>query len=240
MDYRNKFYSKYVSAHLSDLYGERDLSEIKKQFPVWKKYFGGFLPADKQSKIIDLGCGNGSFVNWLDQSGYKNAEGIDASGEQVEAAKKYGFKNVQKADIGEFLKSKKGYYDAIFMRDVLEHFNKEEILEIMELVYSALSENGAVILHSPNGESPFSGRYRYWDFTHETAFTKASMHQLLGVSGFSKTEFYSTGPIVHGVKSLIRYFLWKGIEFILKFYLLVETGSGGGIFTQNFIAVARK
>jgi len=42
------------------------------------------LPEDKKAKIIDLGCGNGGFVYWLQQIGYQNAEGIDISAEQIE------------------------------------------------------------------------------------------------------------------------------------------------------------
>jgi len=67
MPSRDKFYAKYVSTHTLPLYGEVGLIEIKKQFPAWQKYFGRFLPQDKNAKIIDLGCGNGGFVYWLQQ-----------------------------------------------------------------------------------------------------------------------------------------------------------------------------
>jgi hypothetical protein len=43
-----------------------------------------------------------------------------------------------------------------------------------------------------------------------------------------------------GVKSVVRFLLWRGIEMLLKFYMLVETGSGEGIYTQNIIAVVYK
>ncbi len=240
MDYRDKFYEKYITTQTSNIYGGLNLGDIKKQFPIFKSYFGKFLPKNKEVKIIDLGCGNGDLILWLQNLGFKDVAGIDYSKEQVEFAKKLGVKNILQGDLKEFLKNKKEVFDVIFMRDVLEHFNKEEILEVMELVYSALSKNGAVVIHTPNGESIFSGRYRFWDFTHEMSFTKTSLRQLFGVSGFEKIEFYSSGPVVHGLKSLIRYLLWKIIEFILKIYLLVETGSGEGIFTQNLIAVAQK
>jgi len=133
MTYRDKFYSKYVSSHTSRLYGEVFLGNIKKQFPVWQKYFGRFLPEDKKAKIIDLGCGNGGFVYWLQQIGYQNAEGIDISAEQIEAGQKLGIKNIRQADIKEFLITQlPNNYDVIFMRDILEHFNKEEILDVLE------------------------------------------------------------------------------------------------------------
>lgn len=107
MNYRDKFYSKYVSTQTSQLYGEVSLEDIKKQFPTWKKYFGRFLPKDKNAKIIDVGCGNGSFVWWLRQIGYQNVEGIDISKEQVESASKLNIKNIFQADLREFLNNKK-------------------------------------------------------------------------------------------------------------------------------------
>lgn len=237
MNYRDKFYSKYVSAHTSHLYGEVSLEDIKKQFPVWQKYFGRFLPGNKTAKIVDVGCGNGGFVWWLQQVGYQNAEGIDISAEQIEAGQKLGIKNIHQADIKNSLITK---YDAIFMRDVIEHFSKEEILDILETVFKSLKDNGIVIIQTPNAESPFSGRFRYYDFTHEISFTESSIRQILLVFGFKNIEIYSQRPVIHGLKSFIRYILWKCVENCLRFYLLIETGSGKGIFTQNLIVVAKK
>lgn len=88
MTYKNKFYSQYVSVHTRPLYGEQSLDDIKKQFPAWQAYFGKFLSEDRNARIIDLGCGNGGFVYWLQKNGYQNVEGIDISEEQVEVAKK--------------------------------------------------------------------------------------------------------------------------------------------------------
>ena len=241
MNYKDKFYSKYVSTHSVHLYGEARLEDIKKQFPVWQKYFGRFLPEDKKAKIIDLGCGNGGFVYWLQQIGYQNAEGIDISAEQIETGQKLGIKNIKQADIKEFLITQlPNNYDVIFMRDILEYFNKEEILDVLEKVYKTLSPGGSFIIQTSNAESPFSGRFRYWDFTHEISFTGSSIRQVLLVSGFKNVLVYPMPSVVHGLKSLIRSILWKVIALKLRFYLLVETGSSKGIFTQNIIAVARK
>ncbi|MEK7555437.1 MAG: class I SAM-dependent methyltransferase [Patescibacteria group bacterium] len=236
MNYRDKFYSKYVSTQTSHLYGEVNLDDIKKQFPVWRKYFGRFLPKDKNAKILDFGCGNGGFVYWLQKIGYQNVEGIDASGEQVEVAKKLGIKNIyQLKDIDAVDK-----YDIVFMKDVLEHFNKDEIMALLEKIHKALKDRGVLIIQTPNAESPFSGRLRYGDFTHEISFTESSVRQALLVSGFKNVVVCGTYPIVHGIKSLIRFILWRIIELKLRFYILIETGSDKGIFTQNLIAKAEK
>jgi len=236
MDYKSKFYSKYVSTQTGQLYGEASLENVKKQFPAWRKHFGGFLPENKDAKIIDLGCGNGGFVYWLQQIGYQNVEGIDISSEQIEAGRKLGIKNIYQADIKNF--SAKTEYDAIFMRDILEHFSKEEILDILELVYKSLKKNGRLIVQTLNAENLFWGRLRCGDFTHELAFTADSLKQTLKLTGFQNISVYAQRPAIHGVKSLIRAILWRLIELKIRIYLLIETGSGKGIFTQNLLATA--
>ncbi len=245
MDYRNKFYSKYISSHTACLYSKPTLKEIKKQFPIWQKYFGKFLPENKDAKIIELGCGSGGFIYWFKQIGYQVAEGVDISIEQVEIAKKLGIKNIYQADIKNFLNNSITNnsitkYDVVIMRDILEHFTKDEILDILELVYKSLKNNGIIIIQVPNAENPFSGRLRYGDFTHEIGFTANSVRQALLIFSFENIAVYGTPPVIHGIKSFIRFILWKIIEFCLRFYVIIETGSGKMIFTQNIIVIAKK
>ncbi len=239
MDYRQKLYAKYFSTHTGHLYGELTPLDVKRQFPVWKYYYGRFLPPDKKARILDMGCGNGSFMYWLKELGYREVTGVDNAPEQVAHAKRLGVEQVVLADLSDFLRDKKGCYDLVFARDVLEHFKKEEILDILSFVHGALRDGGGIVIQSPNAEGPFIS-YRYWDFTHEIAFTRSSLSQILRSIGFGHCAFYPAGPVAHGLKSLVRLCLWKAIEVMLRFYLLVERGSGEGIFTQNLICIARK
>ena len=115
-----------------------------------------------------------------------------------------------------------------------------DVLDILDIFYKSLKPNSVLIIQTPNAESPFGSRYRYYDLTHGLSFTTSSLNQALKTAGFKEMTFYPMGPVVHGLKSLIRYILWKIIVLIIKFYLVVETGSSKGIFTQNLIAVAKK
>jgi 2-polyprenyl-3-methyl-5-hydroxy-6-metoxy-1,4-benzoquinol methylase len=240
MNYRERLYNYYVSTHTSYLYGEASLDRIKRQFPIWEWYFGRFLPKGKDTKILDAGCGNGGFVYFLRSIGYKNSQGIDISKEQVEDAKRLGIQNIEMYDLSEFLKIKQNFYDTIFARDIVEHFEKEEIMDVLSLIFNSLKLGGTVVIQAPNAQNLFSSRLRYGDFTHEIAFTKDSLNQILRATGFNEVAFYPTGPVPKGIKSVIRFFLWKIIETFLRFYMLVETGTGKGIFTQNIICFAKK
>jgi 2-polyprenyl-3-methyl-5-hydroxy-6-metoxy-1,4-benzoquinol methylase len=240
MRYREKLYSTYVSDNTGHNYGESSIRAVENQFPVWKKYYGRFLPDDRAAHVLELGCGDGGFVHYLRSTGYKNSHGIDRSPEQIKAAEGLGIKGVECADIVDFLRDKKDRYDAIVARDVLEHFNKDEVMDLLGLIFSSLKPGGVLLIQTPNGESPFGTKFRYWDFTHEVIFTSNSLNHVLRATGFASVAFYPAGPVPHGLKSTVRFLLWKAIELLLKFYMVVETGGGRGIYTQNIIAVARK
>ena len=51
-----------------------------------------------------------------------------------------------------------------------------------------------------------------------------------------------TNPCPHGIKSGIRWLLWKVIRSVLRSYIAVETGvlDPGMIFSQNLFCVATK
>jgi cyclopropane fatty-acyl-phospholipid synthase-like methyltransferase len=79
-------------------------------------------------------------------------------------------------------------YDVIFARDVIEHFTKDEILEVLTLIFSSLKDRGVFILQCLNAESPFMGRILYGDFTHEMTFTRNNLHQILTTTGFKHID----------------------------------------------------
>ena len=239
-DYRSKLYSEYCTTHTENLYGDVSIKSMRTQFVYLKYYFCEFLPEDKQAKILDIGFGTGGVVYWLQQTDYKNTFGIDISAEQVEKANNLGIANISIGDFREYLKDINNYYDVIFAKDVLEHYRKDEIIDTLNIVFKALNKGGVFILQTPNGDSPFSGRYRYGDFTHETAFTSSSLHQILTSTGFNQIKFKQAGPVPHGFISIIRLILWTIVTYLLKLYLLIEVGVTSRIFTQNIIVSATK
>jgi 2-polyprenyl-3-methyl-5-hydroxy-6-metoxy-1,4-benzoquinol methylase len=171
--------------------------------------------------------------------GYRHVEGIDVSGEQVDSARARGLAVVQ-ADALAFLASKPGIYDVICAIDVIEHFEKPQVLRLLELIAQSLNPGGALVAQVPNGESPFVGRYRYGDFTHGTAFTSRSVRQIAANTGFAAVEAYASEPVPHGARSTVRWAAWKAIAAILKGMLLAETGvARGHIVTQNLVFIAR-
>lgn len=239
-NYKNIIYENYHSFHTKKLYGDVSIDTIKKQAQFWKYYFKEYLPKDNKANILDAGCGNGGFVCWLMEIGYINTTGIDLSKEMIELGKSLNIKNIEQADIFEHLKINKESYDIIFCRDVLEHFTKNEIIEIFSLFNASLKPNGKIIIQVPNGYSPNYGKIFYSDFTHETLFSESLLNQVAYATGFTVVNVKEVKPVPHGFISIVRSILWKLLRMKFQYYQLIENGYSKGFFSQNIIAEIRK
>ena len=125
---------------------------------------------------------------------------------------------------------------------MIEHFNKNELITLIDEIQRVLKPGGRWIIHVPNGESPFASRIFFGDFTHELAFTHTSISQIMYASGFSKVQCFEDKPITHGIKSGIRRIGWEVIRLIFRFYLTIETGdfAKDTILTQNMLVLVIK
>lgn len=239
--FKDSFYERYWSSHVAHRKGEASLDAFRRRGRVWQKHFAALLPADRQARIVDVGCGLGALVWWLQQRRYERVTGIDISDEQLAIARELGVRGVVKADLRSFLAEQPERFDVIILRDVVEHFPRREIVHILGLSRKALRPGGRVILQVPNAESPFFGRIRYGDFTHELAFSSTSVVQVLNMVGFDHIEVRPVPPVAETPRGRLRMPLWKLVETFYKGLLFAELGRGGQrIVTQDLIAVAQR
>ncbi|WP_088241392.1 class I SAM-dependent methyltransferase [Calothrix rhizosoleniae] len=241
-DYRSFIYKSYVTSRQEPLAPE-NLTGLKNRESRLMQFICNYFPKKREVKILDLGCGHGALIYFAIKMGYHNIYGVDCSPEQVAFAKQLGIDNVQEDDLMNTLNSHPpNSLDVIISYDVIEHFNKNELINFVVEIVRVLKTDGYWIIHIPNGGSIFSNNVLYGDFTHEIAFTATSITQLLKASGFREVKCFEEYPPTNGFKGIVRFLIWKFIRVILKFYLAVETGGGGkeSIFSQNFIVVATK
>jgi len=241
-DYRQRIYAAYVQSRDTPLAPDT-VAGLKPRLPYLRQLVSRHFPRDKQVSILELGCGHGALLYALAQEGFKNISGVDTSPEQVAAAQKLGIKGVEQGDLMTKLSSTgDASLDVVVAFDVIEHFTKSELIPFVDEVHRVLKPGGCWIIHTPNAESPFGVRMRYLDFTHEQAFTRTSLGQLLMASGFKSVQCYEDRPTIHGFKSATRAILWTCIRIWLLFYLVVETGAFDrkAVFSQNLLAIVRK
>ncbi len=238
-DYRRELYDRYVTV----------------QHPAWRepvpdaervwakamlRRLQGWLLADTDLKCLDLGCGAGSLMKALRAAGYANVRGVDIGSEATAIAQAECLDVVQ-TDLRDYLEHSNETYDLIFLLDVIEHFRKDEMLDLLGLIWQRLAPSGACIIQTPNADSPWASHLRYGDFTHEWIFSPHSLASLLRLSGFTNVEVRPIGPTVHGLKSAFRWLAWRVIWSGCAVWNLVETGSiNSGVYTRNMVVRAAK
>lgn len=238
--YRSRIYGSYVTARDQPLAPET-VAGFGPRLPYFRRMMSRYFPADKNAAILELGCGHGALVHTLQQAGFHNVRGVDGSPQQVDAARRMGIAGVKEGLVLDALRAETdASLDVVIAFDVIEHFSKDELIALVDEVVRVLRPGGRWIIHVPNAEAPFGSRMRHWDFTHEVAFTRVSLGQLLKASGFSDVMCYEDRPVPHGVKSTVRAALWSVIRVGLLLYTAIETGSTerDAIFSQNLLAVA--
>ena len=238
---RTRLYDAYVSSgQAASSSADAMIQELSGRMPYLRRLIARHFPAERTAAIVDIGCGYGALVLAAQQCGYANARGVDTSPEQVALAQRMGIRGVEQGDAMTYLTAQHGTIDAVVAFDVLEHLSKDEALSFGDAAFGALRNGGRFIVHVPNAESPFFGRVRYGDLTHELAFTPRSISSLLRVCGFRDVACYEEPPVAHGLKSAIRAVLWKFVRATMRFALAVETGVAPPIVTQNMLVVASK
>jgi 2-polyprenyl-3-methyl-5-hydroxy-6-metoxy-1,4-benzoquinol methylase len=241
-EYRTRIYNSYVNARQRVLAPD-SLAGLKPRLPMLQKLVRQHFPPDLNAVILELGCGHGALIHVARQMGYRNMHGVDGSPEQVAAALRLNIDGVSQGDVMETLSKKpNGLLDCIVAFDLIEHFTKNEVVGLVDEVRRVLRPGGRWIIHTPNAESPFGNRMLFWDFTHELAFTRNSLAQILLSSGFSKVSCFEDQPVVHGIKSATRWVFWKVFRAFLRLYVAAETGDldRDAVFSQNLICVASK
>jgi cyclopropane fatty-acyl-phospholipid synthase-like methyltransferase len=239
--FRERIYANYTAATCAPLAPDT-LDGLAPRAAHLTRMVKAHFPADRNARILELGCGHGALIHFARQMGYANIEGVDGSSAQVAAARRLGIGGIREGQLMEALAAAAdASYDAVILFDVLEHLTRDEVIDAIDAIARVLKKGGRLILHVPNGASPFGTLMIYSDFTHEVAFTPESLTQLFLASGWTRVDCSEDPPAVHGAASFVRAVLWRGIRAILRFYLAVETGSRRhDVLTQNLFAVAVK
>jgi len=236
MDYKSVLYQNYRKTHNAILYGELSLQKMQQDFALNDFYFKHLLPAQKNANILDIGCGDGNFVYYLQHNGYVKAKGIDLSAEQIEAGQQLGIANLEIADLTDYLRQHIEQFDCIIARDVVEHLTRQETFDALGLISKALKPGGCFIMQVPNGQGTFFTSIFYGDYTHEMPYTYKTVRQLFLNTGFSESYCYPINPYPGSFFGKIRSLLWQYKVAKTRFWKMVETGESTGIFTSNLIA----
>jgi 2-polyprenyl-3-methyl-5-hydroxy-6-metoxy-1,4-benzoquinol methylase len=224
----------------SSLQNNKELfCELNKRKPFLNHIIKKYFPANKNIKILDIGCGYGALLYFAQKLGYKNSYGFDISFSQIKISKMLKINNIVLSTLENYFKNKKNKYDLVILLDVLEHLEKKKTKLYLDRIKKSLTSNGRVIIHTNNSVSPFFGNVRYGDPTHRTAFTDNSLKKILSDSNFKLISFEEDSPLVYNLTSFCRFIIWSFFRFFINLIIFSETGKYKNIITQNFFCIVR-
>ena len=237
--YRAKLYAKYATVQVPQWLQAAERANGVNNRAIAQRLHG-WLPETKKASCLDLGCGAGDLLLALQALGFTDLVGVDGGPEQVAIAKSRGLYVVQ-SDILEYLSASDKTFDLILGFDIIEHFTKDEVLELLDLIRRRLNPGGSLILQTPNAMSPWAAHFRYTDLTHELIFSPSCLESILRLCGFKGFDIREVGPHVHGATSAVRWLLWKFIWAGYAILNCIESGgSNGGVYTRNMLVRVAK
>ena len=123
-----------------------DANKYTSDFSFVHQYGNGvidMIAADKNSTVLDLGCGNGALSKTLQDKGFI-VKGIDASMELLDIARN-NYPDIEfiQADATDF--SLPEPVDVVFSNAVFHWIDKERQVDMLKCVHNALKDNGQFV-----------------------------------------------------------------------------------------------
>ena len=206
------------------------------------RFVASRIPKDRDTRILDLGCGHGALLHHLRSLGYHNLSGVDTSAEQIAIAHQTGLTAVEEGDIESHLAAlPAASVDVVLLIDVIEHMEPQEMFSVLDDVYRVLKLGGLCIVHVPNAAGISGMDVRYGDFTHEQAFTKGSASQVFSAVGFRRVQCFEDAPSGTSAVALARRAVWELGTLPRRILMAAETGAvRGSVLTRNLFVEALK
>jgi SAM-dependent methyltransferase len=179
-----KFYNEWL--YTAHIYEEGD-SQMHKGLTeqVLKQYIDP-LNLRKDSKILDLGCGPGYFLDEMKNRGYTDLTGVTLSPGDIKICEDKGH-TIKKYDLS-FLPQNEGYYDEsvdfLFLRHALEH-SPYPIFSLMEY-NRVLKQYGKIYIEVPQ---PDCERNHEDNLNHYSILGQKQLVALLARTGFNIDKF---------------------------------------------------
>lgn len=174
-----------------------------KEFVTLEKNLSPHLPADKNARILDFGCGTGRLLSFLHHKGYTNLHGADIDTDGWDELRRITQSLTKIEDTVTYLNSVKGAYDFVIVKDVIYYFDRKTVQEITTLLKSALVPGGTIYFEIFNGATLTGPYVQYKDLGIELILTEHSLQHLITRSGLKLVCIKGNTIPVTGPVSLV-------------------------------------
>ena len=184
-----------TAAYDDSYYGERDdkfESNVERVIDFFRERRARRLVKHLKppAKILDLGCGNGKFLERVQSKGQYEIHGIEMPGRSAMRAEKVKGLHLKLGQLqaGDYTENT---FDAITLNHVFEHLT--EPAETLQNIYKILKPSGVLLIAIPNIDSLqsrlFKGKWLHLDPPrHLFFFRPTHLHLALRKFGFEKVS----------------------------------------------------
>lgn len=212
-----------------DNYFKTRLVFDKGRTKVWNainEYLQYFLPDN--AAVMDVGCGYGDFINGI-RAEKKYAIDLNEGMREYLSDKSVVF--TAQSVLDEFPVANESL-DTVFASNLFEHFDDNELNDLIGNVRAKLKDKGRLILIQPN---IYYAYREYWDdYTHKKAFSHTSLADFLVGNNF-KIVHQKNRFIPFSLKSrlpksywLTKLYLMSPIKPMGKQMLIIAEKNGNG------------
>jgi O-antigen chain-terminating methyltransferase len=178
----DSFYRAFEDKHR----GPRNL--IKERLEAYLPFLDAILRITNKPQAIDLGCGRGEWLEYLQGLGF-NARGVELDEGMLEACQELGL-SAKKGEMIEFIRT---LPDASCMVvsafHVVEHIRFEDVKIFVQEALRVLQPGGLLIMETPNPENiVVATRNFYLDPTHQNPIPPDLLHFVSEHAGFSRSK----------------------------------------------------
>jgi SAM-dependent methyltransferase len=150
----------------------------------------GYLPLlEGRTRIVDLGCGRGEFLELLREHGLTGI-GVELDAAMVDRCRSRGL-TVEHADAYAYLGSvPDASLDVVFSAQVIEHVPSDRLPELLELAHRKLAQDGLFIAETVNPESHEALKTFFVDLTHQRPIYPQVLLYLCLQAGFGSARIF--------------------------------------------------
>jgi len=227
---RDKRYSQYDEFYLRGK--KSDAIEFHRQIKNYSRKFDDLLDSYSSGSVLDVGCATGMFCAYLKTKGFDTVVGIDLNEALIKEARDHVDTEFIHGDAQEFMEKSGRLFDIIFLINVVEHIERDHVVNFMKAVHSSLKSDGFAVVRVPNMNNILSAGHLADDLTHFTGLTEQSLKQLSLSAGFREVIELNQFSM-QNFKGKIKAMIGWGIH---KFLFWLRSGSRPKIFYRNLYA----
>lgn len=181
---------------IDNLYKKSSFSYIDESKYLKKTYLSylekALVGLDKSKlKLLDIGCGNGFFLEEVKNFGVKSVYGVEPSKAAVEKASKNLKKNI-KNDILKPNLFKNNFFDVICCFHTLDHITNPN--SFLKICFKLLKKDGIIlfVVHNTDGLSVkvFGEKSAIFDIEHIYLFNPKSLSTIFAKNGFKIIDIF--------------------------------------------------